>query len=118
MGRTKYYLTPGGFDRDVTTGNAAVFLLSGTELGESAEHLNTEGSILPIADTLQICFQDGAASTQWTRSPQVNGQLYVYYNQSNGKITYTSASSVNGSRPCFTLPSTSLVDSGLNLIDE
>lgn len=105
MGTTTYYYTPGNGNTTVTTRSDAVFLLSGTELGKSTSYLNVEGSALPIASTLQIAYQGGSATTQWTRSPRTDDTNNAWWLYSVGGIGDVSCAFTSGSRPAFTLPS-------------
>lgn len=106
MGTTTYRYTPGNGNNTVTTRSDAVFLLSLTELGQSHTYANVEGSALPIASTLQIAYQGGSATTQWTRSPTTNNTNNAWRLGSNGGINYYSyCANTYGSRPAFTLPS-------------
>lgn len=91
----------------------AVFLLSATELGKTGSSVNVEGSALPIASTLQICYQNGSASTQWTRT---NNNMAAWSLSSKGIIQSTIKTISCGARPCFTLPSTVLVDEAMNIV--
>lgn len=114
IGTTKFYYTPGNGNTTVTTLSRAVFLLSVTELGKSANYANTEGSALPIASTLQIAYRNGSACTQWTRTPYTNNTGRVCYLNTNGNVGGSSYYSDSyGSRPAFTLPSSlSVSDDG------
>lgn len=105
MGTTKYYYTPGNGNTTVTTRSDAVFLLSLTELGESHSYANTEGSALPIASTLQIAYQNGSPTYQWTRSPYTDSANCAWWLLSGGDIGYDFCTGTFGSRPAFTLPS-------------
>lgn len=105
MGTTTYRYTPGNGNNTVTTRSDAVFLLSLTELGQSHTYANVEGSALPIASTLQIAYQGGSATTQWTRSPSTLGTYDAWRQYSDGGIYSNSCTSTLGSRPAFTLPS-------------
>lgn len=104
MGTTTYRYTPGNGNNTVTTRSDAVFLLSHTELGQSHTYANVEGSALPIASTLQIAYQGGSATTQWTRSPLTSNTIYAWRLNSNGGIYGNDCTSAYGSRPAFTLP--------------
>lgn len=113
IGTTKFYYTPGNGNTTVTTLSRAIFLLSGTELGQSHTYMKTEGTALSIASTLLIAYLNGSAVTQWTRSPFTNNTLYAWYLDSNGSLDYYGCSLAYGSRPAFTLPSTlSVSDDG------
>lgn len=105
MGTTTYRYTPGNGNNTVTTRSDAVFLLSLTELGQSHTYANVEGSALPIASTLQIAYQGGSATTQWTRSPITNNAYRAWRLYSNGDIGSNDCADADGSRPAFTLPS-------------
>lgn len=116
IGTTEIRYTLGNDDWTVGTLERAVFALSVTELGQSASWFNVEGSALPIANTLKVAYLNGLANTQWTRSQSTlstndacclihNGSVSSYY----CRISY-------GSRPCFTLPSTVLVDEAMNIV--
>lgn len=116
MGTTTYRYTPGNSNNIVTTRSDAVFLLSLTELGQSVTYANVEGVALPIAITLQVAHMNGSTNTQWTRSPNTNytgNAVLLDYNGDgiNGSCLYS-----YGSRPCFTLPSTVLVDEAMNIV--
>ena len=116
MGTTTYRYTPGNGISTVATRSDAVFLLSLTELGQSNRHANVEGSALPIASTLQIAYQGGSATTQWTRSPSTNLTDYTWRLSSNGDSGRSGCAGTSGSRPAFTLPSTVMVDEDMNVI--
>ena len=113
IGTTKFYYTPGNDNTTVTTLQRAVFQLSLTELGETADYANTEGSALPIASTLQIAYHNGSACVQWTRTPCTGITNYICCLYTNGGVLGRSYSNSLGSRPAFTLPSTlSVSDDG------
>ena len=115
IGTTKIHYTPGNGNNTVGTLERAIFALSLTELGQSHNYANTEGSALPIASTLQIAYRNGSAITQWTRSPVVVNAVFVCALNYNGNVrTYVCGDS-HGSRPAFTLPSNAVVSDG-NLI--
>ena len=106
MGTTNYYYTLGNGNWTVTNRSDAVFLLSVTELGQSSDYANVEGSALPIASTLQIAYQDGSATQQWTRSAFTNSNRYAWGLRSDGTVLNHASTDAIGSRPAFTLPST------------
>ena len=114
MGSTTYRYTPGNGGWVVRTRSDAVFLLSLTELGQSNTYANVEGSALPIASTLQIAYQGGSATTQWTRSPHTNGAYFAWGLYYNGSINRNSCTNTLGSRPAFTLPSSLLFNPDTN----
>lgn len=106
MGTTKIRYTPGNGDLTVSTLERAVFPLSPTELGISNDGTNVEGSALPIANALKIATYNGAANSQWTRSPnrKTNASEYVFILDTKGNLTNAYSTNTNGSRPAFTLP--------------
>lgn len=113
MGTTTYRYTPGNSNNTVITRSDAVFLLSLTELGKSTTYANVEGSSLPIASTLQIAYQNGSATNQWTRTPYTSDtNVWILY--PNGSTAYFSCTTSLGSRPIFTLPSTLLFNPDTN----
>lgn len=107
MGTTKFYYTPGGSNNDVTTLERSAFQLSETELGLSGPGINTEGSVLPIADILrQFTATTGSAISQFTRSPNTtNSGVWIVSENGSGSSTETANVSGYG-RIAFTLPST------------
>ena len=107
MGTTKFYYTPGGSNNDVTTLERSAFQLSATELGLSGPGINTEGSVLPIADILrQFTATTGSAISQFTRSPNTTNSG-VWIVSENGSGSSTETANVTGyGRIAFTLPST------------
>ena len=117
MGNTTYQYTPGSGENTVNTRSDAVFLLSVTELGGRNTYANVEGSVLPIANTIKIAYQNGQVTTQWTRSPYKNNTLYAWWVDATGDFKDGESRAAFGSRPCFTLPSTVLIDDDLNLIE-
>lgn len=117
IGTTKIRYTPGNGNWTVGTLERAVFALSATELGQSASWFNVEGSALPIASTLQVAHLNGSTNTQWTRSPRTGDAYRAVYLDSYGNVNGSShCSNSYGSRPCFTLPSTVLVDEAMNIV--
>lgn len=115
MGATTYYYTPGNGNNTVTTRSDAVFQASATELGESENWFNVEGSSLPIADQLKIAYLNGSAKPQWTRSPRTtNYTNLAAMLSSTGNVDDNLCSYYDGSRPCFTLPSTLLFNPDTN----
>lgn len=109
IGTTKFYYTPGNGNTTVTTLQRAVFQLSLTELGRTSSSVNTEGSALPIASTLQIAYRNGSAVVQWTRTPAKYDAVSVYYLGTRGSVGSYYCNDSNGSRPAFTLPATTAV---------
>lgn len=116
IGTTKIRYTPGNRNNTVGTLERAIFALSLAELGQSHTYANVEGSALPIASTLQIAYQGGSATTQWTRSPSTSGTNIAWKLYPNGYVINDYCNVSNGSRPAFTLPSTTKFDPDTNII--
>ena len=116
IGTTKIRYTPGNGNNTVGTLERAIFALSLTELGQSHTYANTEGSALPIASTLRIAYHNGSATLQWTRSPDTRRTHNVWKLNYIGNIGVDYCSYSYGSRPAFTLPSSTIVgENGLIL---
>lgn len=109
IGMTEFYYTIGNGNITKATMKRAVFQLSITELGKTAANTNKEGTELPIATALQIAYRNGAACTQWTRTPPQNYTNFEWTLISNGETRIAMVSSSGGSRPAFTLPATTAV---------
>ena len=106
IGTTKFRYTPGNGNTNVGTLERAIFLLSITELGKTANYANTEGSALDIASSLQIAYLNGSAINQWTRSPDKTNTEYSVILLKNGNVFNNVCNGIGGIRPAFTLPST------------
>lgn len=109
IGITEFKYTPSG-PAQVSTLKRATFLLSGTELNRAESWFNIEGSALSIANLLQIAYYNGAPVIQWTRSPYTEDTVYAVNLLTDGKAGNDRCICNYGARPCFTLPSTALVD--------
>ena len=94
---TTFYYTPRLGTSTVTTLARAVFALSVTEVGLSAPHANSEGTVLPIAYTLRML-----GSSYWTRTIYNNGEALAYLVNSSGNVQGDNGGT--SYRPCFTLP--------------
>lgn len=116
MGTTTYRYTIGNGNDTVTTRSDAVLQLSLTELGLSHANANVEGSALPIGNTLRIAYRNGNPFSQWLRSPNADAKYYAFRIEIDGRSNLNYCSSPFGSRPCFTLPSTVLVDEAMNIV--
>lgn len=109
---TKFYYTPGNGNNTVDILERSIFALSLTELGGADNYANIEGSVLPIANILKTT---GINDSQWTRSPAwysrtaVHIGYYIYFSD-------TSCTNKEGSRPVFTLPSSTKFDPDTNVI--
>lgn len=119
IGSTQYYYTPGNGKYTVTSKSDSVFLLSLTEFGLSAPFANAEGSTIPIANTIRICYSGGSPTIQWTRSPNTESDLTdsALYINIDGSAKWSLCINPFVFLPCFTLPSTALVDSNNALIE-
>ena len=106
MGTTKFYYTLGNGNNTVGTLERAIFALSLTELGQSHSYANTEGSALPIANTLKVAYLNGGTNNQWTRSPFTDSTDVAFGLSVNGGIDGLGCGISCGSRPTFTLPAT------------
>ena len=117
IGTTSIYYTPGNGNSNVGVMTCPVFLLSLTELGAYYANVNTEGSALPIGRTLQGACLNGTSVTQWTRSPITNSTVRAAIVSSVDMFGHGVVSSDSvASRPCFTLPSTSVFDKNTMLL--
>lgn len=114
IGTTEFYYTPGDTVKTVTTFERAVFMLSVTEFGKSADYCNVEGSALPIASTLAIAYCSGSAVAQWTRSPYTKSSNGAWQLTTSGAVASVSHLNNKYSRPVFTLPSTIKFDENTN----
>ena len=126
IGTTSFYAAEGGGNYSSMVLERAIFMLSYTELGGSGYGSPSLGSRLSIYQTLLPFYVNGNGQNQPTRTPNKqdygsdtdNGISYLWF--TNGEWIYASTG-YNQSfhpRPCFTLPSSALVDVNLNLIEE
>ena len=126
IGTTSFYAAEGGGNYSSMVLERAIFMLSYTELGGSGYSSPSLGSRLSIYQTLLPFYVNGNGRNQPTRTPNKqdygnyidNGISYLWF--TDGEWIYASVS-CNQSyppRPCFTLPSSALVDVNLNLIEE
>lgn len=89
------------------------FVLSNNELGGRETNMEfVEGTTLALASTLRV-----SNNRQWTRTGDYYTQRARIFDAdgSGGTISVTGG---GGLKPCFTLPSTAMVDTSLNLIEE
>lgn len=116
---TKFYYSVGGVNGGVSTLERSIFILSSTELNQrNTSASNVEGQVLSIANVLAVANYNGSPTEQWTRSPNTSNNLLVWMISSGGYYSNQNANAAEGARPCFTLPSTALVDGNLALIEE
>ena len=103
---TEFYYTPGNGVGTMMTLQRKVFQLSSIEYGLSVGNTNTEGTALPIADTLR-----SVQHAQWTRTPYLYNNSYIISVTASGGSKYnTSATELYGSRPAFCLPESTVFD--------
>ena len=109
--------TPGNGNTGLSSLSRKVFAVSATELGQSHQYLNTEGTALANASTLKIATDSGGtAKVQWTRSPRTNDTNLAWSLDSNGSLGSYYCSNTLGVRPAFTLPSSLGVDDNGNIV--
>ena len=103
--QTKFYYTPGNYDKTVKTLERAVFILSATELGNQGGPDNIEGSAIPIAETIAGAHMQNG-KTIWTRTPRYESYTNKPVVQLNrwGFGGYDCDKANSGILPVFTLP--------------
>lgn len=89
------------------------FLMSTLELGYPGH--GSMGSTLPIASVLQGSYSTDPSSYQWTRTPASSDGMAMATSKNYGAAGIN-CQGRNWITPCFTLPSTALVDQDLNLV--
>lgn len=116
-----YYIVAAGTAyQQLSQGDSSVFLLSLAEMGfrESAPVTPVDGNTLPTSSVLAIANFSGTPTSWYLRTPYTGRSDGVYYiNSQGGRASATPNGTLICSRPCFTLPSTALVDQDLNLIE-
>lgn len=109
---TKFYYTPGGTYKDMVVLQRKVFQPSSTEFGFSVYNTNTEGTALPIAETLR-----DIETAQWTRTPYLANNKYVISITDYGAARYnTNATERLGSRPSLALPADTIVGEDMLIV--
>lgn len=102
---------------EMTTVSAAVFTLSKTEIDNSLNYNLSEGTQLPISDTLKIALFNGEAVKWITRSASQLNSIYIVTPIGSVSSVYYHQDSDNYyMRPVFTLPETMEVDGDFNII--
>lgn len=102
---------------EMTTVSAAVFTLSKTEINNSLNYNLSEGTQLPISDTLKIALFNGEAVNWFTRSSSQLNSIYVITSSGSvSSVPYHQDSDNYYMRPVFTLPETMEVDGDFNII--
>lgn len=118
IGSTSYYYTNSVNSFSLSTTTSSVFMISLFEAGlDPGGAANNEGEILPIAEQLKIAYLSGSPCSQWTRTPYTGSVAQSYSIGTNGYQLAMACTTSYGSRPCFTLPSTALVDPSNALIE-
>lgn len=125
IGKTKFEYTSDYIRYTYATGECAVFLLGVAEVDPTNDPNNglqgyTDGTLLPIANTLKIAYLDSQPVYQWTRAwAHSNGTAIVCMNKTGRAEQFRvldNASTGQGVRPIFTLPSEMAIDSDFNII--
>ena len=102
---------------EMTTVSAAVFTLSRTEIDNGLNYNLSEGTQLPISDTLKIALFNGEAVNWFTRSSSEMNSIYIVTPIGSVSSVYYHQDSDNFyMRPVFTLPETMEVDGDFNII--
>ena len=114
MATTKFYYIPGNGTYSVSTLERAIFLPSLREYGYSNYSGATEGTALPIAETIKA--QVTSSGCQWTRTPlsgansagNYNNQRVYLVHAESGYTLGVSSNACNANtyefRPMFTIP--------------
>lgn len=102
---------------EMTTVSEAVFALSKTEINNSLNYNLSEGTQLPISDTLKIALFNGEAVNWLTRSSSQLNSIYIVTSSGSVSIMpYRQNKDNYYMRPVFTLPETMEVDGDFNII--
>lgn len=110
---TSFKYTVGMGSASVSTMERAIFTMALCEVWGPYLYENDIGSLLPIASTLKA-----AGVVQMTRSATNQKNVnQVLYNSAGGGPLIMHTNETGYSRPCFTLPSTALVDPSNALIE-
>lgn len=109
IGTTKYYYTANLSRNDVEPTTSAIFLPSVTELGSAGGGTYAvEGTIFPNYSLYTWESGKNDIYYQWTRTISVDDARYAFHQGTYGLGSVFKSTS-SGVRPCFTLPSTILV---------
>lgn len=122
MSTTNFYyiVAAGTVYQQLSQGNSSVFLLSLAEMGfrESSPVTPVDGNTLPTSSVLAIANFSGTPKSWYLRTPYTGISDGVYYmNSQGGRASAAPNGTQICSRPCFTLPSTALVDTNNALIE-
>lgn len=108
VGTTTFYVIAGDGSSARQTLTKPVFLLSTAELNKGPYNDGTELD-QTVYGQLAIAYYNGAAVTQWTRTPRATSSAQLYVLSATGGLERASSGENYGSRPVFTLPSDFLV---------
>ena len=108
---TKFYYTIGNGNSSISVLEKYIILLSIKELGEEIYGANQEGTELPTSSLLKI-----ATSNQWTRSPYTLATGGAFFMRPTGSVGSATCTAKYASRPCFSLPSTTIFSKLTNVI--
>lgn len=114
---TIYCKNPFRVNPIVVTDETECFILSVAELG-FPDSSTPDGTELPIANLLRTATYNGEAASFWTRTNNEMNRTGVYYMNSSGSPNQENSDYPYGARPCFTLPASAIVDTGLNLVEQ
>ena len=130
MGNTSFLYATGNDRSPTATLSRSIFTPSATEYGiqsytnQSGFTLVKVGSALPNAASMRACDTAGGRFSQyWARSLYVSryqASLCAMLGDGSGdaKVAVNDCDRYCGMRPCFTIPSTTLIDPNLNLVEE
>lgn len=130
MGNTSFLYATENHMSPTATLSRSIFTPSATEygiqsyIGQSGLTLVEVGSALPNAASMRACDTAGGMFSQyWARSlylSKYNSSLCAMLGDGSGDtgVGVTDCDRYCGMRPCFTIPSTTLIDPNLNLIEE
>ncbi len=130
MGNTSFLYATGNDRSPTATLSRSIFTPSATEYGiqsytnQSGFTLVEVGSALPNAASMRACDTAGGNFSQyWARSLYVSryqASLCAMLGDGSGDtgVAVSDCNRYCGMRPCFTIPSTTLIDPNLNLVEE
>lgn len=114
---TKFYYTIGNGNSSISVLEKYVILLSLKELGEEIRGANQEGAELPTSSLLKIATStSGNKTNQWTRSSYTLATGGAFFIRSTGTVGSATCTAKYASRPCFSLPSTTIFSKLTNVI--
>ena len=121
IGSTGYYYNTGKNAGNTASITDACFILSSAEYGTfpNDDMDSIDGERLPIYNVIRISRYNGSPTDHWTRTRNFSlaSSNCIIDDKGRGTNSLDADSVLRGVRPCFTLPSTALVDQDLNLIE-